>query len=207
MRTEGKSHRSGGWLLYSPGACWCRCHRADFEWDIVHGGQYKYVCARQLCSVKMKLEWLMLTETTLCSVALLHLTASNTPLVLPGSESQINCCRPAGCRNEVFPGKAAFCHVFDLHTYLLGTVSSSPWLLLCDFPGDIPVASGVSGGTAEAPEPGGAVVMGNPEQADIKWKPLGECSTAFRTLYLCLVVNELVTASVVLHFIYFKVLM
>lgn len=146
MRTEGKSHRSGGWLLYSPGACWCRCHRADFEWDIVHGGQYKYVCARQLCSVKMKLEWLMLTETTLCSVALLHLTASNTPLVLPGSESQINCCRPAGCRNEVFPGKAAFCHVFDLHTYLLGTVSSSPWLLLCDFPGDIPVASGVSGG-------------------------------------------------------------
>lgn len=49
--------------------------------------------------------------------------------------------------------------------------------------------------------------MGNPEQADIKWKPLGERSTAFRTLYLCLVVNEFVTASVVLHFVYFKVLM
>lgn len=133
MRTEGKSHRSGGWLLYSPCACWCRCHRADFEWDIVHGGQYKYICAKQLCSVKMKLEWLMLTETTLCSVALLHLTASNTSVVLPGYESQINCCGPAGCGNEVFPGKAAFCCAFDLRTYLLGTVSSSPWLLLCDF--------------------------------------------------------------------------
>lgn len=202
MRTERKSHRSGGWLLYSPAACWCRCHRADFEWDIVRGGQHKYVCAEQLCSVKMKLEWLMLTETTLCSAALLHSTASNTPMVLPGSESQISCCGPAGCGNEVFPGRAALCCVFDLHTYLLGTVSPSPWLLLCDFPSDIPAASGAVGGTAEAP-----VALGTPEQANIKWKPLGECRTAFRLLYLCLVLHELVTASVGVHFIYFKVLM
>lgn len=48
----------------------------------------------------------MLAETMLHSVALLHLSESNTPLVLPESESQIICCEHAGRGNEMFLGRA-----------------------------------------------------------------------------------------------------
>lgn len=45
-----------------------------------------------------------------------------------------------------------------------------------------------------------------PRASTRPWKPLGKCSTGFRMPYLCLVLNELVIASVLVHFIYFKVL-
>lgn len=41
--------------------------------------------------MKVESEWLMLTETTLRSAALLHSSENNTPRVLPGSESRIIC--------------------------------------------------------------------------------------------------------------------
>ena len=72
--------------------------------------------------MKMKTEWLMLTETMLCSVALLHSSENNTPLVLPGSESQIICCEHASHGIEMFPGRTGlllFTGSLLVHTYLL----------------------------------------------------------------------------------------
>lgn len=48
----------------------------------------------------------MLTETMLRSLALLHLSENNTPLVLPESESQIICCEHASRGIEMFLGRA-----------------------------------------------------------------------------------------------------
>ena len=76
------------------------------KWDILCGGQYKYICAEKPRGMKMESEWLMLTETTLRSVALLHSSENNAPLVLLGPEGRIISCEHASRGTEMFPGVA-----------------------------------------------------------------------------------------------------
>lgn len=69
MRTEGKSH------AFQCGILQPRCvlvqhaayriQDANLKWDVVCGGQHKYLCTKKSRGEEMMSEWLMLTETML----------------------------------------------------------------------------------------------------------------------------------------------
>lgn len=156
----------------------------------------------------MKSEWLMLTETMLRSLTLLHSSENNTPLVLPGSKRQIICCEHASLGIEMCSGRAGlllftgslicctlnlFCHCLTLSFVLIILLWFSLW---CSW------SITDSKVTADCVWLRREHALGLPWASKTKWKPLGKCSTEIKMPYLCLLLNELATESFLMCFIY-----